>query len=90
MKPGKRMREILDVLKDEPLWRDGELWNDAGMWTASSVFTDGVRYSKRINARSAQRLHESGHVMFKETRAGMGLYGADRVVFCLTDKGRAA
>jgi hypothetical protein len=94
MKPGKRMREILQILQDGTedgeTWTSGELYNDAGMWSVSSVASDGVRYSRRANARSSQRLHESGYVMFKEVRKGVGEFGQDRVVFILTDKGRAA
>jgi hypothetical protein len=84
---GRRMREILDILQDFEGWHSGELYNDGGMWTASGVDAEGVRYSRRVNARSAQRLHDSGYVMYKEVREKMGLFGADRVVFVLTSKG---
>ncbi len=85
MKPGKRQRELLDILQDDR----GELWNDAGMWSASCYDGD-TRYSGRVQADPARRLHEQGYVMYKETRAGMGEHGADRVVFVLTQKGKEA
>lgn len=91
---GKRQRDILDILQDctdeGETWTAGELYNDAGMWTASSVASDGVRCSSRVQADPARRLFEQGYVMYKETQEGMGEYGADRAVFILTDKGRAA
>jgi hypothetical protein len=95
VKPGKRQREILDILQDGEdsgdTWTSGELYNDAGFWSVSTVAaSDGVRYSRRCQADPARRLHEQGYVMYKETRAGVGEWGADRVVFCLTDKGKQA
>lgn len=85
MKPGKRMRELLNVLQDD----GGELWNDGGMWSTSCL-EDGTRFSGRVPADPACRLRDQGYVMYKETRGGMGLFGADRVVFVLTDKGNSS
>jgi hypothetical protein len=94
MKPGKRMRDILDTLQDcqddAETWTMGELWNDEGMWSASTVNADGARFGCRVQADPARRLHEQGYVMYHETRAGAGEYGADRVVFVLTEKGKRA
>lgn len=91
MKPGKRQREILDILQDDAEWMSGELYNDAGFWTASIVaIEDGTRYSKRVQSDPARRLHEQGYVMHARTEPGAGLWGADRVVFVLTEKGKAA
>lgn len=92
MKPGKRQRGILDTLQDceedGEVWTHGELWNDAGFWSASSVASDGVRYDRRVESDPARRLHEQGYVMYDRTEVGAGLWGADRVVFVLTDKGK--
>ncbi len=91
MKPGKRMREILDILQDgQEAWTSGELWNDAGMWSVSSVAADGVRYARRCQADPARRLHEQGYVMYARIDKGLGQFGADRVVWTLTQKGRRA
>lgn len=89
-KIGIRQREILDILQDELEWSAGELWNDAGFWSVSSVHADGTRYSKRCQADPARRLHEQGYVMYDRTEKGVGEWGADRVVFTLTEKGRQA
>jgi hypothetical protein len=85
MKPGKRQRELLDVLQNDR----GELWNDAGMWSAS-CFDGDTRYSGRVQADPARRLFEQGYIYCVRIEAGNGEYGADRAVYCLTEKGKRA
>ncbi len=85
MKPGKRQRELLDILQDDR----GELWNDEGMWSAS-CYEDDMRYSGRIQADPARRLFEQGYIYCVRTEKGMGAFGHDRAVFVLTEKGKRA
>lgn len=85
MKPGKRQREILDILQDDR----GELWNDAGMWSAA-CFDGDTRYSGRVQAEPARRLFEQGYIYCVRIEAGNGEYGADRAVYHLTEKGKRA
>jgi hypothetical protein len=85
MKPGKRMRELLDILQDDR----GELWNDGGMWSAS-CFDGDVCYSGRIQADPARRLFEQGYIYCVEIKPKYGLFGEDRAVYRLTEKGKAA
>jgi hypothetical protein len=85
MKPGKRQREILDILQNDR----GELWNDGGMWSVS-CFDGDTRYSGRVQSDPARRLFEQGYIYCVRIEAGCGEYGADRAVYHLTEKGKRA
>jgi hypothetical protein len=85
MQPGKRQRELLNILQDDR----GELWNDGGMWSGS-CYKDDTRYSGRVPADPARRLFEQGYIYCVRIEAGGGVFGQDRAVYVLTEKGKWA
>jgi len=83
MKLGKHQTKIIAVLTD-----GGELYNDNGMWVMG-LWDGDMHYSGRTIAASCVSLLTRGLICEVRREPGMGAYGVDRVVYGLTERGKA-